>query len=62
MRNMLLETPRNNYQKGFKDAYEAFEKAVEEFMLLVSVGEMPSEIHACDFFAVKLHEILLDRR
>jgi len=57
MRNTVMINARNDYEKGLVKGIELFEDAVEEFILLVSVGEMPSELHACDFFAEKLHEL-----
>lgn len=62
MHNTLLMNPKNEFEKGYVTAFNEFEKAVEEFMIMVSTGNMPSEIDACDFFATKLHETFLKWR
>lgn len=59
MRNTILMNPKNEFERGFIAGYEAFENAVEEFILMVSVNQMPSEVDACDFLATKLHEVYL---
>lgn len=59
MRNTTLMNPSNAFERGYVLGVETFEKAVEEFMVLVSAGLMPSEVDACDFFATKLHEVQL---
>lgn len=59
MQNTILMNPNNAFERGYVMGVKTFEDAVEEFIMLVSSGNMPSEIEACDFFATKLHEVQL---